>query len=196
MRVFARQLDLTGGEGVGAGGWGLAPGPAAAAVVCLDAREGAGSTSADGGDGGAERRPSGRNGRDDGRHGRYDRGDASQEGALPRPLEGLSDPHGGPPGRLIGVGGGVGGLRRSRQRRREVAPRGGGTVLCWRLGGRRHGVNPQDNTRGAQKRTGLDTGVIPASNSLPKEALGCDIGPLEGAAALLLVEQSLNEKPS
>ena len=189
----AQQLDLTGGEGAERG-WGLAPGPAAAAVVCLDAREGTGSTSADGGDGGAERRPAAGDGGDDGRNGRRGRRNAAPEGTLTRPPKGLSGPLGGL-GRLVGGGGG-GLRRRSRQRCREVAPRGGGCGLrCRRLGGRRHGGDPQNGTCGAQQRARLDVRVVPAANGPIEEGLGCSVGPLEGPVIRLLVEQSLNETP-
>ena len=165
MRVSAQQLDLTGGEGAEQG-WGLALGPAVAVAVRLDAGDKTGDTRDDGDGGGDERRPSAGdasgNASDAGDKG----GDADQEGALACPLEGLPRPLGGLPGRLVGVGGGVGGLRRSRQRRREVAPRGGGDsrlLYCRRLGSRRHGVNPQDNARGAQQRAGFHGRVVPAA---------------------------------
>ena len=167
----------------------------------LGADGSAGDTSADGGDGGAERHPSGRSRGDDGRHGRHGRGDASQEGALTRLLgsllgsllDRLLD-------RLIGVGGvggvGGGGLRHLRQCRREAAPHGGGSGLrCRWLGGRRHRGDVKDNARGAQQRAGFDGWVVPAANGPPEEGLGCSVGPLEGAAARLLVEQSLHETP-
>ena len=141
----------------------------------LGADGSAGDTSADGGDGSAERHPSGRSRGDDGRHGRHGRGDASQEGALTRLLGSLLGSLGSLLGSLldrliIGVGGvrgvGGGGLRHLRQCRREAAPRGGGDsrlLYCRRLGSRRHGVNPQDNARGAQQRAGFHGRVVPAA---------------------------------
>ena len=172
----------------------------------LGADGSAGDTSADGGDGGTERHPSGRSRGDDGRHGRHGRGDASQEGALTRLLGSLL----GSPGsrllgslldRLIGVGGvggvGGGGLRHLRQCRREAAPHGGGSGLrCRWLGGRRRRGDVKDNARGAQQRAGFDGRVVPAIDSPLKKGVGCDVGPLEGADALLLVELPLDEKPS
>ena len=193
----AQQLDLTGGEGAERG-WGLAPGPAAAvaAAVRLDAGDDAGDAGDAGEGGGGERRPTASRAGDNASDGRDGREDAAQEGALTRPLEGLSDPQGGLPGLLVGGGGNGGGLRHLRQCRREAAPHGDGSGLrCRWLGSRRHGSDPQNCACGAQQRARLDGRVVPAINSPLEEGFNRDIDPLEGAAALLLVEQSLNETP-
>ena len=188
----AQQLNLTGSEGVERyGEEGLS-------LERLGADDSAGDTSADGDGGGDERRPARCDGGDDGRHGRDNGGDASQEGALTRPLGGLLGGLGGLLGRLVGGGGnGGGGLRHLRQCRREAAPHGGGSGLrCRWLGSRRHGSDPQNCACGAQQRARLDGRVVPAINSPIEEGFNRDIDPLEGVAALLLVELSLHEKAS
>ena len=82
-------------------------------AVHLDAGDDAGNASDAGDKGGGERRPTAGRAGDNASDASDASNDADQEGALTRPLDRLTRPLGGPPGRLVGVGNNGGGDRKS-----------------------------------------------------------------------------------